>query len=163
MATEEPVTQQPEKRERPVLMNPVTRNLIVGTAVVVILLTLTAWSGTIRKENALRDSLRSDVAALAAAFKYSVLEAGSMRTDAGRERLQPLVEEVTRAGGYLSVTLLDKEGNILASSVGSEDAVPKEELPKEPSVFRVEDGLRSASPILVGGSPIGYIVVETNR
>lgn len=163
MATEEPVTQTPEKRERPVLMNPVTRNLIVGTAVVVILLTLTAWSGTIRKENALRDSLRNDVAALAAAFKYPVLEAGSMRTDAGRERLQPLVEDVAKAGGYLSVALLDKEGKILASSARGEESLPKDQLPEAPAVARVEAGLRSAAPILVGGSPIGYVIVETNR
>jgi hypothetical protein len=166
MATEEQVTQpqEAEQQERPTLMSPTTRNLIMGTAIVVILLTLTAWSGAIRTENAKRDGLRADVAALAMAFKYPLLEANSLRTSAGRERLAPILAEVARAGGYHALTLTDAEGKVLATTEGTLiESVPEGDLPKSPRVGRVEAGLSASAPVMLGGAPIGYLFVETDR
>ncbi len=166
MPSEEPTVQEPEVKERPVLMNPHTRNLIVGTAIVVILLTLTAWSGTIRTEAAKRDALRADVAALATSFKYPILEANSLRTDAGRERLEPMLNEVARAGGYIALVLTDEKGEVLATTRGSLDQgpVPVDELPKDgPWVGRKATGLNASAPITMSGSTIGYLFVETKR
>lgn len=166
MSSEDSHAPEQAPTERPQLMNPNTRNLIVGTAIVVILLTVTAWSGSIRTESAKRDGLRADVAALAASFKYPLLEANSMRTSAGRDRLEPMLIEISSAGGYLAMVLTNEKGEVLATTKGSLErtSVPVGELPnKGPRVGRDAPGLSAAAPIKLGTMTIGYIFVETDR
>lgn len=157
-APTEPIDQ--EKR----LMSPSTRNLIVGSAIVVLLLTITALAGSVNTKNARKSALLSGVDALAASFKYPILEANSLRTEAGRERLKPMLDEVAAAGDFRSVMLTDSAGQVMAKSDGSlsQSSVPVDELPKQGS--RIADsppGLRITSPVKMGGTTIGYLVVDT--
>ena len=154
---------EPVEEERR-LMSPSTRNLIVGSAIVVILLTITALAGSVNTKNARKSALLSGVNALAASFKYPILEANSLRTEAGRERLKPMLDEVADAGDFRSVVLTDSAGKVLARSDGSLslESVPIDELPKEGS--RIADsppGLRVTAPVKMGGTTIGYLVVDT--
>lgn len=146
-------------------MSPQTRNLIVGTGIAIVLITLTAYAGSVRTEDAKRSALRADVAALAAAFKYPVMEANSLRTDAGRDRLQPMLLEVARAGGFTHIVLTDQKGTVLATTKGELEAetVPKNELPARARVEREDPGLKAAAPIKLGSNTIGYLFVETDR
>ena len=65
------------------------KRLLTVSAACVIALVLMAWFGSSRTARAKADSLQMDTAALAASMKYPLLEAASLRTDAGRERLLP--------------------------------------------------------------------------
>jgi len=163
---DEPEVQEEAKKGAGTLMPPTTRNLIVGTAIVIILLTVTAWSGTARTESAKKQGITAEVSALAAAFKYPLLEASSLRTEAGRERLQPMVDEIAEAGGYKSVVLADASGTVLASTKGSlaSEKIGQENLPKSgPVVGRSDVGLTASAPIKAGDSTLGYLFVVTDR
>jgi hypothetical protein len=145
-------------------MSPSTRNLIVGSAIVVLLLTITALAGSVNTKNARKSALLSGVNALAASFKYPILEANSLRTEAGKERLKPMLDEVALAGDYRSVMLTDSAGQVMARSDGSlsQATIPIDELPKQGS--RIADsppGLRVTAPVKMGGTTIGYLVVDT--
>jgi hypothetical protein len=164
MANEEPQLTEHEVKERPTLMNANTRNLIVGTAIVVILLTVTALAGSVNTERAKKEALLYDVAALAASFKYPILEANSLRTDAGRERLNPMLNEIASAGGYTSMVLTDASGAVLASTSGGKDRIEHDRLPKDGvKVTRQAAVLEAAAPIKMGSTTIGYLLVETDR
>lgn len=155
-----------EGQDKVVLISKSTRNLIVGTAFVAILLTITAWAGSLRTENAKKDALAADVAALAASFKNAVLEARSLRSDMGRARLEPLVIDVAKAGSYNSVVLADSGGSVIATTDGVMESrtLDPETLPKKgPVVERRQTGLWAGAPIMLGGEPIGYIFVQTGR
>jgi hypothetical protein len=155
-----------DSKGRVELMAPQTRNLLVGTALAIVLLTITAWAGTVRTESAKQETLLSGVAALAASLKYPMLEANSMRTDAGRERLGPILSDISKAGGYSAIVLTDDKGAVLATTKGSAqgEKVDVDTLPKEgPRVVRSEPGLVGSSPILVGDTVLGYLIVETTH
>ena len=166
MSTPDPV-QQPQKEEHKpvVLMSSQTRNLIVATAAVVILLTVMAWSGSARTEAAKKKGLAADVAALAVALKYPLLEANSMRTAAGRERLQPMAVEIGKAGDFKAVVITDVNGNVLATTKGPlESAAVVKDLPSAGVLLgRNQAGITAASPIKLGDSTLGYLFVETDR
>ena len=49
---------------RPTLLNPQYRRLIIATGVVIVLLTLMSWAGTIRTNRARVDTFRSAASAL---------------------------------------------------------------------------------------------------
>lgn len=143
-----------------------TRFLVISTAVVIVLLALSTWAGRAKTERAKLDSLRLDAAALAASMKYPLLEAASLRTNAGRERLQPMVSEIAKAGRYVSVVLTDEGGKVLASTDLNLKGKSLEGISESAEGSRVErrDGvLRATAPVLVGGSPIGYLRVEADR
>jgi hypothetical protein len=163
---DEPVIQEEAKKGAGSLMSPMTRNLIVGTAIVIILLTLTAWSGSARTEGAKRDGLAAEVSAIAAMFKYPILEANSLRTTAGHERLRPMVLEIAKAGGYESVVLTDASGAVLATTKGAleQKKIESRNLPKDgPVTSRSASGLNAAAPIKAGDSTLGYLFLETAR
>jgi hypothetical protein len=166
MASQEPQRKEPEVKARPTLMSTNTRNLIVGTAIVIILLTVTAMAGSVNTERAKKEALLYDVNALAASFKYPIMEANSLRTDAGRERLDPMLKEVAKAGGYSSMVLTNEVGDVLASTKGSLEwsTVPVGTLPKDGArVGRTSVTLEAAAPIKMNESTIGYLFVETDR
>jgi hypothetical protein len=163
---DEPLVQEEAKKGAGTLMAPTTRNLIVGTAIVIILLTVTAWSGTARTESAKKQGITAEVSALAATFKYPLLEANSLLTEAGRERLQPMVVEIAEAGGYKSLVLADPSGTVLASTKGAlaTGKIAQDDLPKSgPVIGRSEVGLTASAPIKAGASTLGYLFVETDR
>ena len=142
------------------------RFVVISTAVVIVLLALSAWAGNAKTERAKLDSLRMDVAALAASMKYPLLEAASLRTDAGRERLQPMVSEIAKAGGYVFVVLTDDAGMVLATTDLNLQGESLEDVSKSAGGSRVEriNGvLRATAPVMVGGSPIGYLRVDADR
>ena len=127
-----------------------TKFLVVSTAVV----------------RAKVDSLRMDTAALAASMKYPLLEAASLRTSAGRERLQPMVEEIAKAGGYVYVVLTDESGKVLASTDLNLEGETLEDVLESadgPRADRTGGVLRATAPVMVGGSPIGYLRVDADR
>ena len=143
-----------------------TKFLAVSTAVVIVLLALTAWAGSAKTERAKVDSLKMDTAALAASMKYPLLEAASLRTDAGRDRLQPMVEEIAKAGGYVYVVLTDEKGKVLASTDLNLQGKNLKDVTESSDGSRVERTggvLRATAPVMVGGSPIGYLRVDANR
>ena len=143
-----------------------TKFLVVSTAVVVLLLALTAWAGSAKTERAKLDSLKMGTAALAASMKYPLLEAASLRTDAGRERLQPMVTEIAKAGGYIFVVLTDERGKVLASTDLNLQGKVLDDVSKSskgPRVERTDGVLRATAPVLVGGSAIGYLRVYADR
>ena len=140
--------------------------MVVSTAVVIVLIALTAWAGTAKTERAKLDSLQMGAAALAASMKYPLLEAKSLRTDAGRERLQPMVSEIAKAGGYLSVVLTDDAGKVLATTDLNLQGKSLEDVSQSAGGSRVERRggvLRATAPVMVGGSPIGYLRVDVVR
>ena len=143
------------------------RQIIVVSAVIALaLLGITAWVGGVKTERARLDTFRMDTAALAATMKYPLLEARSLRTDAGRERLQPMVEEIAKAGGYVYVVLTDEKGKVLASTDLNLQGKNVKDVTESSDGSRVErtgDVLRATAPVLVGGSPIGYLRVDADR
>lgn len=142
------------------------RLLILLAAIVIALFALNAWFGSARTERAKADSLKMDTAALAASMKYPLLEAASLRTNAGRERLQPMVTEIAKAGGYVYVVLTDEKGKVLASTdLNLQDKVLEDvsKSSKGPRVERTAGVLRATAPVMVGGSPIGYLRVDADR
>lgn len=144
-------------------MSPQTRNLIVGTALAVILLTITAWAGSVRTEKARRAALVSGVSALAASLKYPMLEANSMRTNAGRDRLRPIVIDIATSGGYSAVTITGPDGDVLATTKGdlTAEKLDKEALPVEGAkVSNMTGGLVVAAPIKLADNVLGHVFVE---
>ncbi|MCH7944669.1 MAG: hypothetical protein IIC73_01450 [Armatimonadetes bacterium] len=143
-----------------------TRFLVVSTAVVIVLIALTAWAGSAKTERAKLDSLQMGTAALAASMKYPLLEAASLRTAAGRERLQPMVEEIAKAGGYVYVVLTDEKGKVLATTdlnLQGKNLIDVLKASEGPRVERTFNELRATAPVMVGGSPIGYLRVDVVR
>lgn len=142
------------------------KRLITVSAAFAIALVLVLLFGMSRTTRAKLDSLKMDTAALAASMKYPLLEAKSLRTDAGRDRLQPMVAEITKAGGYVYVVLTDEKGEVLASTdlnLLGKNLKEVTEASKGPLVERNGDVLRATAPVLVGGSPIGYLRVDVER
>ncbi len=159
------VEQEQAVEERTSLMSPQVRNLIVGTAIGIILLTITAWAGSVRTSKARNEALSDGIAALAASLKYPMLEARSMRTDAGRERLRPLTVDIMRAGGYKVVSISDPDGDVLATSATdlASSKFEEDELPKgKVKLESAAPGLRLYAPIMLGDTTLGYVVVETH-
>ena len=153
-----------EEPERHQFMSPHTRNLLVGTAIAVILLTITAWAGSVRTERARREMLAAGVSALAASLKYPMLEAGSVRSTAGRERLDPIALEIAKAGNYAAVYIADKDGAVLATTEGglARTKLDEKALPtKGARITEMKVGLLCGAPIRVGDSLLGFVFVET--
>ena len=142
------------------------KRLMTVSAAFVIALVLMSWFGSSRTARAKADSLQMNTAALAASMKYPLLEARSLRTDAGRERLQPMVEEIAKAGGYVYVVLTDERGKVLASTdLNLQDKVLADVLESSGGsrIERTFNILRATAPVMVGGSPIGYLRVDVVR
>jgi hypothetical protein len=155
---------QEQPQERHQFMSPQTRNLLVGTAIAVILLTVTAWAGSVRTEKARRTALGNGVAALAASLKYPMLEANSMRTNAGRERLRPIVVEIAKAGDYAAVYIVEPDGDVIATTKGelAAERVSKDDLPsKGTKIRKTSTALVVGSPIMLADNVLGYVFVET--
>lgn len=149
---------------RPTLMNPQYRRVMMATGVVIVLLTLTSWIGSIRTNRARVDTLRSATSALAAALQQDILDANSQRTVAGRERLSPLITDIAKAGGYRVVTLTDGKGKVLVSTDKNLEGESIKELPDSGTeIEKTRSGLRAIAPIKLGGNVIGYLQVETEH
>lgn len=161
MAGEETPAHQEERKE---LMSQQTRTLLVGVGIAIILLTVTAFAGSVRTENARRESLAAGVSALAASMKYPLLESHSLRTDAGKERLGPIVDELKAAGDFESVSMCEPDGTTIATTLGRPGDLQfeRDELPSgKVKIESARNGLRLYAPIKVGDTILGYLVVET--
>jgi len=154
-----------DKEIRPTLLNPQYRRYIIATGIVVVLLTLTSWVGAIRTNSARVDTFRSATSALAASLRPDLMDANSQRTDSGRIRLGPLVTNVAKAGGYRVVTMTDENGKVLASTDKNLEgsSLDTNGYPTETTfVGRTPSGLKAASPILLGDTVIGYLVIDAD-
>ncbi|HXH62111.1 MAG TPA: hypothetical protein VNI20_12230 [Fimbriimonadaceae bacterium] len=155
-----------EPQEKVVLVSKSTRNLIFGTGLVAVLIIVTSWAGSIFTENAKREALAADVQALAASLKTPMLETMAMKNATARARLKTIAVEVAKAGGYTSLVIADSRGVILATTTGKLEpkTVDLKTLSKASAkVERRDVGLWAAAPILLGGEPIGYVLVQTDR
>ena len=151
-----------DKEIRPTLLNPQYRRLIIATGVVIVLLTVTSWAGTVRTNRAKVDTFRSAVSAIAASLRQDLMDANSQRTDTGRARPGPLLIEVAKAGGYRVVTMTDENGKVLASTDKNLEGerVDEEDLPDDgTTVQKTGYGYKASAPIHLGENVIGYLLI----
>lgn len=159
--SDEKVEAQPEERQH--FIAPHTRNLIVGTALAVILLTITAWAGSVRTERAKRAALSSGVSALAASLRYPMLEANSVRSDTGRQKMRLIVLDIAEAGGYSAVYVTNADGEVIATTKGklSSKKLSREALPSDGVKFEgISSGVSIGAPIKSADSVLGFVFVE---
>ena len=154
-----------DKEIRPTLLNPQYRRLIIATGVVIVLLTVTSWAGSVRTNRAKVDTFRSAASAIAVALRQDIMDANSQRTDTGRARLGPLVTNVAKAGGYRVVTVTDEDGKVLAStdtSLEGESVETDGFSAKSTDVRKTNYGYQATAPIKIGESVIGYLLIDAD-
>ena len=154
---------KPSEPEKTHFMSPQTRNLLVGTALAIILLTITAWAGSVRTEKARRAALLDGVSALAAAMKYPMLEATSPRGTAGYGRLETIIADIATAGEYSAAWIAKPDGTVIATTRGDLEPkkIPSNELPSGGAkLTNGTAGATLSAPIKLSDKVVGYLFVE---
>lgn len=165
MSEKESVQEQIEEPKRFQLTKQ-TRTALIVSACVLLVFFATIWSGKMQTERVKREVFENDIAAIAASLKYPMLESKSLRSGAGKERIQTMASEISSAGKYELVLISDETGKILGTTDKNleREKIDTESFPEKGCEVKTKgSSLTAEAPIVVGDTPIGFIRVVANR